>query len=54
MKTIEQRISSLESKAGNHTPRCDLFARIKRYEEIYEAMDAGLLLMPTTPMFKHA
>jgi hypothetical protein len=50
LNQIEKRLSSVEAQAK--MPGCNLFARIKRYEEVYEALDAGLPLDANDPDVK--
>jgi hypothetical protein len=47
LNQIEKRLSSVEAQAK--MPGCDLFARMKRYEEIYKAIDSGLPLDVNDP-----
>ncbi len=50
--TLKTRLEKLEAKTKAHLPRSDLFARMARYEEIYEAMDTGLPLDADDPDVK--
>jgi hypothetical protein len=38
---ISERLRRLEERAKGNTPNIELFALIKRYEAIFEAIEAG-------------
>jgi len=48
---LSKRLSRLEAKA-KHAPSSDLFERMKRYEALFEAIEAGLPLDTNDPAVK--